>query len=77
MTIACALLMVSRIRYTSFKGERKHERVPFWVMLLIVIFLVALMIDPPHVLFATGAAYALSGPLYWLWNRARRRSAGA
>src|SRR5207344_98303 len=41
ITVACALLMVSRFRYTSFKGGPKpaavdgikSERVPFWVML--------------------------------------------
>ena len=77
LTIACALLMVSRIRYTSFKGERKNERVPFWVMLLIVGFLVALMVDPPHVLFFAAAAYAVSGPLYSAWSRLRRKEAAA
>jgi CDP-diacylglycerol--serine O-phosphatidyltransferase len=77
LTIACALTMVSRLRYTSFKGERKNERVPFWVMLLIVGFLGALMIDPPHVLFFAAASYALSGPVYWLWNKARRRETSA
>ena len=77
LTITCALTMVSRLRYTSFKGERKNERVPFWVMLLIVGFLGALMIDPPHVLFFAAAAYAVSGPLYWLWNKLRRRGATA
>lgn len=71
LTVLCGLLMVSRIRYTSFKGERKNERVPFWVMLLIVIFLVALLIDTPRVLLAVAVAYAVSGPLYWLWTRAR------
>jgi CDP-diacylglycerol--serine O-phosphatidyltransferase len=77
LTISCALLMVSRIRYTSFKGERKNERVPFWVMLLIVGFLVALMVDPPHVLFATAAAYAVSGPVWWLWSKSRRGGGAA
>ena len=72
LTVACALLMVSRIRYTSFKGDKKNERVPFWVMLLIVGFLVALLIDPPRVLLTVAVAYAMSGPLYWLWHRARR-----
>jgi CDP-diacylglycerol--serine O-phosphatidyltransferase len=72
LTVACGLLMVSRLRYTSFKGDKKNERVPFWVMLLIVGFLVALLIDPPRVLLTVAVAYALSGPLYWLWHRARR-----
>lgn len=75
LTVTCALLMVSRIRYTSFKGEKKNERIPFWVMLLIVGFLVALMVDPPRVLLTVAAGYALSGPAYWIWNRARRKTA--
>jgi CDP-diacylglycerol--serine O-phosphatidyltransferase len=77
LTIACALMMVSRVRYTSFKGERKNERVPFWVMLLIVGFLGALLVDPPHVLFFAAATYAVSGPLYWLWNKLRRKEIAA
>jgi CDP-diacylglycerol--serine O-phosphatidyltransferase len=75
VTVACALLMVSRIRYTSFKGEKKNERVPFWVMLLIVGFLVALLVATAEVLLTVAVAYAISGPLYWLWIRARRRPA--
>ena len=75
MTVACGLLMVSRIRYTSFKGDKSNERVPFWVMLLIVGFLVALLIATPQVLLTVAAAYALSGPLYWLWTKRGRRKA--
>ena len=74
LTVCCALLMVSRLRYTSFKGGRKHDRVPFWVMLLIVGYLIALVIDMPRVLLLTTATYALSGPGYWLWQRSRRKS---
>jgi CDP-diacylglycerol--serine O-phosphatidyltransferase len=67
--------MVSRIRYTSFKGDRKSERVPFWVMLLIVGFLVALLVDTSRVLLLVASAYALSGPAYWLWNKTRSKPA--
>jgi CDP-diacylglycerol--serine O-phosphatidyltransferase len=77
LTVACALMMVSRVRYTSFKGERKNERVPFWVMLAIVLFLGALLVDPPHVLFFAAAAYAVSGPLYWAWSKLRRKETPA
>jgi CDP-diacylglycerol--serine O-phosphatidyltransferase len=70
LTAFCALMMVSRVRYTSFKGEKGTEKVPFWVMLLIVGFLVALMVDPPRVLLTVAVFYALSGPAYWLWRRA-------
>jgi CDP-diacylglycerol--serine O-phosphatidyltransferase len=83
LTVCCALLMVSRIRYTSFKGGAKaelesgpkSERVPFWAMLLIVGVLVALLIDPPRVLLTMASLYALSGPVYWLWVKIRRKPA--
>jgi CDP-diacylglycerol---serine O-phosphatidyltransferase len=75
LTVACGLLMVSRIRYTSFKGDKKNERVPFWVMLVIVGILVALLIDTPRVLLGMAVLYALSGPVTWLLNKARPRPA--
>jgi CDP-diacylglycerol---serine O-phosphatidyltransferase len=71
MTVFCALMMVSRVRYTSFKGNKASERVPFWVMVLIVGFLVAVMVDPPRVLLTVAVFYALSGPVSWLVRRAR------
>ena len=75
LTVVCGLLMVSRMRYTSFKGERKNERVPFWVMLLIVGILVALLIDTPRVLLGMAILYAVSGPLTWLLHKVRPRPA--
>jgi CDP-diacylglycerol---serine O-phosphatidyltransferase len=86
LSVTCALLMVSRIRYTSFKGgpkdepvdgqgdAKKGDRVPFWVMLLVVGVLVALLVDPPRVLLAIATLYALSGPVYWAWTKLRRKS---
>ena len=75
LTVVSGVLMVSRVRYTSFKGERKNERVPFWVMLLIVGILVALLIDTPRVLLGMAVLYALSGPLTWLLHKVRPRPA--
>jgi CDP-diacylglycerol--serine O-phosphatidyltransferase len=75
VTVACALLMVSRLRYTSFKGSKAHDRVPFWVMGLVVGILVALVIDTSRVLLALAGGYALSGPAMWAWNRLARRGA--
>jgi CDP-diacylglycerol--serine O-phosphatidyltransferase len=75
VTVVAALLMVSRIRYNSFKGARgpKGDRVPFFAIVLVPIVLIALVIDPPKVLLAATALYALSGPVLWL----RRRRSGA
>lgn len=71
VTVACALLMVSRFRYSSFKGsgqpKERDDKVPFKMTLIVVAVLVALFIDPPRVLLLMAGAYALSGPAYWLW----------
>ena len=72
VTVVAALLMVSRIRYTSFKGGRRGprgERVPFFAIVLVLAVLIALVLDPPRVLLAAAVLYALSGPVQWLWRR--------
>ncbi|MGH8030792.1 MAG: CDP-diacylglycerol--serine O-phosphatidyltransferase [Luteimonas sp.] len=71
MTIVSGLLMVSGIRYNSFKGGRgeKSDRVPFFALLIVVAALIALVIDTPKALFATALIYALSGPLLWFKRR--------
>ncbi|RZA18651.1 MAG: CDP-diacylglycerol--serine O-phosphatidyltransferase [Lysobacteraceae bacterium] len=72
VTVAAALLMVSRIRYTSFKGSGsgpKSDRVPFFALLIVVVVLIALAIDAPKTLLVAMVAYALSGPLTWLRRR--------
>ena len=71
VTVAAALLMVSRIRYNSFKGARgpQGDRVPFFAIVVIVAVLIALVIDPPKVLLGAASLYALSGPATWLRRR--------
>ena len=76
VTVAAALLMVSRIRYNSFKGGGsgpKADRVPFFALLIVVVVLIALAIDAPKTLLTATVLYALSGPL--LWFRRRKLSA--
>ena len=73
VTVAAALLMVSRLRYFSFKGGGpRSDRMPFLVVIVVLAVLVAIAIDPPSVLLVIGVLYALSGPVYALWRRARR-----
>ena len=69
---AAALLMVSRLRWYSFKGGgSRSDRVPFLAILVVVAVVAAIAVDPPTVLFAIAALYALSGPVAWGWRRAR------
>ncbi len=78
LTIICALLMVSRFRYTSFKGsgqsKEREDRVPFVMALVVVAVLVALFIDPPRVLLFMATSYALSGPALWLWLKMKPKA---
>ena len=80
VTVCSGLLMVSRLRYASFKGGRTNpspptERVPFVLLLIVVLLIVAIYISPPFLLLAISWSYALSGPALWAWNRLRRRTA--
>ncbi|MDT8448633.1 MAG: phosphatidylcholine/phosphatidylserine synthase [Wenzhouxiangellaceae bacterium] len=75
LTVLLGALMVSRLRYFSFKGGggRERERVPIaWIFVLLVI-VVLLAIDLPAVLFTVGSLYVISGPVLTLHGRARRR----
>lgn len=69
VTIMAALLMVSNVRYTSFKSIDLRGRVPFVAMLAVVLVFVVITIDPARVLLVAAASYASSGPACWLWQR--------
>lgn len=76
VTVAAGLLMVSRVRYYSFKGAGpRHDRVPFLAIVVVMATVVAIAIDPPRVLLAIGTLYALSGPMYAVVRRLRRPKA--
>ena len=69
MIIAAGLLMVSPIKYNSFKDFDLKSKVPQIAILGIVLAFALIQVDPPKVLFAVFFVYALSGPFYWLRNR--------
>lgn len=72
VTVFTGLLMVTSIPYYSFKDIGNRRRVPFVATLAVVGVFVFASIDPPKVIFGAFAAYALSGPLWWLYRRIRR-----
>jgi CDP-diacylglycerol--serine O-phosphatidyltransferase len=75
VTIITGALMVSNIRYQSFKQLDLKGRVPFVTILLVVLIFVLVSSDPPLVLFALSVIYALSGPVLTLVSIRRRRAA--
>ena len=74
LTVLAGLLMVSNIRYHSFKGINFKERVPFVAMLLAVLVIVVVSSNPPVMLFGGFMIYAISGPVLTLVYLRRRRA---
>jgi CDP-diacylglycerol--serine O-phosphatidyltransferase len=73
---AVAALMVSEIRYFSFKEIRLHHRHPFPVLLGLVLLLMLMIGAPQPMLFLGIGTYALSGPIglvFRLATAGRRR----
>lgn len=73
ITVVAAFLMVSNFRYYSFK-QLDRSRVPFAVMLPVVLVFGIINYDLPIGLLTVSLVYALSGPVSTLWGR--RKSAG-
>lgn len=73
ITILAGLLMVSNIRYHSFKELDLHGRVPFVAVMVVVLVFVFIASEPPLVLFLLALAYAAHGPAMTLPAVRRRR----
>lgn len=68
VTIIIAVLMVSNVRFHSFKELDFKEHVPFVSLLLVLLTYLLIAWDPPKILFAVFFLYALSGPVLWVRN---------
>ena len=66
VTTLAAMLMVSNFRYFSPKLMTLRGRVPFVVLVAVVLVFAIVLVDPPRVLLALTVVYALSGPVQWL-----------
>ena len=74
VTASAGLLMVSSVRYQSFK-EYHIGRVPVRALLGVIIAFAIIVLDPPLVLLAVGVTYASSGVILDLVRRFRQRGA--
>ncbi len=70
------VLMVSNIKFYSFKDLDFRGRVPFVAMLIVVLVFAVVSTDPPRILLLIFLAYALSGPIQLLLQlRGREKAA--
>jgi CDP-diacylglycerol--serine O-phosphatidyltransferase len=75
LILLAGILMVSNIRYKSFKNLQMAGRVPFVTILAVVVVFVLVSLEPPVVLFTLSLIYAISGPVLTLVSLRRRRQA--
>lgn len=75
LTIVTGLLMVSNIRYHSFKELDPRNRIPFFALVVIMLGFAIFTLHPPLVLFLGFLIYLVSGPVLTLLKLKERRAA--
>jgi len=73
-TVVLGLLMFSRVRYFSGKTWPSGDRIPMYMLFLLVLIFVLLAIDPPTVMLVIGLVYVGSGVVVTLLGRKQWKS---
>jgi CDP-diacylglycerol--serine O-phosphatidyltransferase len=73
MVFFAAACMVSNILYPSFKEIDLKGKVPFFMIILVLLILIAIALDPPVVSFSAFFIYAFLGPIMALQRINRRK----
>jgi len=73
LTAVVGLLMVSNFRYHSFKELDIRGKVPFFVLVIIMLAFAIILWEPPFILFLVFIGYAVSGPVLTLIYLRQRR----
>jgi len=74
MVAAAGMLMVSNIKYNSFKEFDLKGRVPFVAILVVVLVFAVVFSDPPRILLLAFLVYAASGPVQYLLHMRRDKT---
>jgi len=70
--VVLSFLMVSNVKYYSFKDLNYFARKPFMSFFLIVIVLLIIVAEPQIMVFIFALTYCLSGPVWMLFRILRR-----
>ena len=73
LVVLTAVLMVTSIKYRSFKDMDLKGSVSFMVIVGVVIVFVLIAINPPQTLLIFSLIYVLSGPVAWLWHKRKKK----
>ena len=69
LTIYAGVTMVSNAMFYSGKALDVRYRAPFGVMILVILGFVLVSTDPPVALFGLFVVYAISGYVFWVWQK--------
>jgi CDP-diacylglycerol--serine O-phosphatidyltransferase len=69
IAVYAGLTMVSNARFYSGKALDIRYRVPFGVMVLMILTFVLISSNPPLTLFGVFVVYSVSGYVIWAWER--------
>lgn len=74
VTVIIGILMVSNVRYHSFKQIDLKGKIPFIAVMVVVLIFFLFSSNPPLVLTSVAFAYACSGPILTLLTLRKHRS---
>lgn len=77
MTYILAFLMVSNVKYYSFKDPTLFKRQPFSLFVAVILLLILIIAEHEIMLFILAAVYALSGPVEWVLPYGKRKEANS
>jgi len=67
-----AFLMISNLKFYSFKEFNLKHRMPFSLLVGLIFLMMVIVAEPPLTLFVLFLAYAASGPAAWLLNKRKK-----
>ena len=71
--VVLALLMVSNIKYYSFKDLNYFSRKPFMTLVLIIFIFIVVVMEPQLMIFTSAVGYGISGPVWTLYKIAKKK----
>lgn len=73
LTFYLAAMMISNIKFHSFKDLDPIKRKPFSVLILVILVFILIAIKHEVTLFFIFLSYALSGPVFYLINKRKQQ----
>lgn len=74
LTVFAGVMMVSNVRFSSFKEFNLKGKVPFMTLLVVVLVFVIITLEPAMLLFIIFFIYAFSGPVITLLTLKKTRA---